>query len=268
MKAWDRHFLDASPLFAPLRAHGAGAATADWPTLAELQALLDGRGVTSGGGVALRLTPQAERALTFAERYEVRLFLKGELQLRPRNWHDLFNVLTWLAYPRAKAALNARHYQAALTQQAQGRLNRGPAQDALTLFDEGGMIVAAGDAELLQDLREFAWKRLFWERRSRVEQRMRWLVFGHALYEKALEPYIGVTGRGLLLTVDAAFLDCSLAEQLAMLDERIAALIADEFVFGNTRDLTPVPVLGVPGVWPANEDPGFYDNAGYFRARP
>ena len=267
MKAWDRCFFDASPLFAPLRAHGAGAATPDWPTLVELQALLDARGVLSGGGVALRLIPQAERVATFEERYEVRLFLKGELQLRPQNWHDLFNVLTWVAYPRAKAALNARHYQAALTQHAQGRLNRGPAQDALTLFDEGGMIVAASDTELLQDLRDFAWKRLFWERRARVEQHMRWLVFGHALYEKALEPYIGVTGRGLLLTVEAEFLARPLAEQLAIIDERIAMVITNESRFGGTRDLTPVPVLGVPGVWPANENPAFYDNAGYFRER-
>ena len=172
-----------------------------------------------------------------------------------------------MLFRSAKAALNARHHAAALVQREQGAPNRSPAQDALTLFDEGGMIVASADSELLQDLREFAWKRLFWERRERVTHCMRWLVFGHALYEKALEPYIGVTGRGLLLPVEPAFLQLPAEAQLAQVDERVAALIADETAFGGTGDLTPVPVLGVPGVWPANEDAVFYDNARYFRAR-
>jgi hypothetical protein len=31
------------------------------------------------------------------------------------------------------------------------------------------------------------------------------------------------------------------------------------------RALAPLPVLGVPGWWPANEAPGFYDDAAVFR---
>ena len=29
--------------------------------------------------------------------------------MRADNWHDLFNVLVWCTFPRAKAALNACH---------------------------------------------------------------------------------------------------------------------------------------------------------------
>ena len=33
----------------------------------------------------------------------------------------------------------------------------------------------------------------------------------------------------------------------------------------STKPFTPLPVLGVPGWWPANEAPGFYDDAQVFR---
>jgi hypothetical protein len=230
-----------------------------------LQALLDEFGVLSGGGMPLRLIEQPPRAKDFDARYEVRLFQTGELPLREANWHDFFNVLSWLAYPRAKAALNARHHLAALAQRETGARNRAPLQDALTLFDEGGIIVASSEADLLDDLRAFRWKRLFWERRQAVESRMSWRVAGHALFEKALAPYVGVTGRGLLIEVDHAFHAWTPHEQRAHLDQRAAAWMASPRELSSARDLTPVPVLGVPGWWPANEDPAFYEDRAYFR---
>jgi len=32
------------------------------------------------------------------------------------------------------------------------------------------------------------------------------------------------------------------------------------------RELSPLPVLGVPGWWPDNERESFYDDADYFRS--
>src|SRR6185295_20299659 len=97
------------------------------------QRLLDERAlaVGDGRGRVLRLVPQGRRSRAFEDRYEARIFLKGELQVRERNWHDLLNVLVWRAFPRAKAALNARHYGALCEQLQSGAPNRGPAQDAL-----------------------------------------------------------------------------------------------------------------------------------------
>ena len=142
----------------------------------------------------LRLVPQGRRRRALEEKHEARTFLAGELQVRDRSWHDLFNLLVWLAFPRAKAALNARHYAALVAQRAAGAANRGPAQDALTLFDEGGVIVASCDDQLLSMLSEFRWKELFWHRRYEARSRMRFMLFGHALYEKALRPFLGITG--------------------------------------------------------------------------
>lgn len=263
---WDKQFLERLPLFEPLRVHGDALAGGDWPALGDLQAAFDARGVLSGSGKPLRAVAQsAARARSFEQRYEARLYLAGEVAIRPRNWHDLFNALVWLAFPQSKAAINARHYHALLACEQAGVVNRGPTQDALTLFDEGGVIVASSAPDLLDALRAFEWKRLFWRERERLLKHTRWMLFGHAIYEKALAPFVGITGRALLFDVDVAFHALPFATQLERLDARAAALIADAAVLNSTRELAPAPVLGVPGWWPANRDEAFYDNTDYFR---
>jgi len=263
---WDPDFLARSPVFEPLRVH-APAFGSCWPTLAELQTLLD-RGVPpvrNAAGLALRVVPQARRRATFEDGYEPRIFLRGELQLRERNWHDLLNVLTWLAFPRAKAAMNERHFHALEAQRGTGMRNRGPVQDALTLFDEGGVIVASSDDRLLALTRGFEWKELFWVRRDDVRARMRFFVLGHAIHEKALEPFPGITARGILVDMPEDLLHAPSPGLLADLDARTAARIGDPSVFSGTRDLAPVPILGVPGWCAANEREHYYDDVGYFR---
>lgn len=269
MQNWDATWISRSPLFEPLGVDGAVLRASHWPELAALQALVSARAIaiTTGSGQPLRLVTQDAGAGAFEDRYEVRIYREGALPLRTHNWHDLFNLLVWIAFPRAKAALNARHYHALLGQQARGALNRGPAQDALTLFDESGMIVVSSDATLLQDLRDFAWTRLFWERRAQVMQRMHWLVFGHGLYEKALQPFVGITGHGVLIDVEPDFHALPLVRQRDFIDEALASRIADTTLFQATRELAPVPLLGVPGWWPANNQLSFYENTAYFRLR-
>ena len=264
---WDPEFLARSPMFEPLRAHAPAAFGAGWPSLAGLQQLLDRRRprVSNAAGVPLRLMAQGRRSRTFEERYEARIFLGGALQVRERNWHDLLNVLVWLAFPRAKAALNARHYAALAAQRAAGAPNRGPVQDALTLFDEGGVIVASCDHELLDCLRGWRWKELFWSRRARLPARMRFHLFGHALYEKALQPFLGITGRGIVLTAGPDLLGAPLSEQLAVLDAALAAHLSDPAKLAATRELEVVPVLGVPGWHARNGNELFYDDTDYFR---
>lgn len=274
MQYWDADFINRSPLFEPLRAcgvtgvHGAvscSARSAQWPEMTALQAMVNARGIVTGGGQPLRLVAQDARGGAFEDRYEVRIYREGELQLRAHHWHDLFNLLAWMVFPRAKAALNARHHHALLEQQASGTRNRGAAQDALTLFDESGVIVAATEPDLLQAVRDFEWKRLFWEHRERVIHRTRWFIFGHALYEKALQPYEGITGRGVLFNVERGFPALPLAAQLDLIDGMLAQRLAAPAFFTATRELAPVPILGIPGWWAANGQASFYDNTAYFR---
>jgi hypothetical protein len=179
--------------------------------------------VVSGGGTPIRFVPPAASA-----QYEVRIFETGDVQTRPDSWHDLFNALVWLVFPKTKAVLNRHHCEEIRARR--GERLRGTARDVLTLFDEGGIVVAAADPELPALLREFRWKELFWRRRAQVLRSMRFYVFGHAIYEKALEPYKGVTAKALILDVTPGLLDAPIERQLSELDARAADY------FSGTRD--------------------------------
>jgi len=259
MNEWNKAFAGQSPLLITLRAAAQQLAGNDWPARLQLQEVIAQADIHTASGLPLRLvSPAAGADLS----YERRLYARGELEFRERNWHDLFNVLVWLTYPRAKSALNARHHAALPANKAGGR---GPVRDALTLFDESGVIVVSADAELLDMIREFRWKPLFWERRAAVLAGMDFLPFGHALCEKALAPYKGITGRGWLLEVELDFLGLPLAERLKQIDDRLALQIADPQVLRHTHELAPLPVLGVPGWCADNEQSVYYDDRDHFR---
>lgn len=259
MDQWNTAFAEQSPLLTVLRAAGRQVAGADWPALSRLQEIIARAGICTASGLPLQLV---SRAAGVDASYEQRLYARGELEFRERNWHDLFNVLVWLTFPRAKAALNARHHAAPPSGKTGGR---GPVRDALTLFDESGVIVLSVDAELLSMIREFRWKPLFWGHRSSVIAGMDFLPFGHALCEKALAPYKGITGRGLLLEVSRDFFELTTVERWAQIDRRLALHIADPQTLQHTHELAPLPVLGVPGWCAGNEQSAYYDDHDHFR---
>lgn len=263
---WDPHFAQRSPMFAPLASYGAAlAGFSEWPPLSALQALVTARQVTNSRGEPLRLVPAEPQAGP----YEERIYSCAELAVRERNWHDFFNVLAWLIYPRAKAGLNERHFHAAQREResnAASQGNRGRVRDALTTFDESGAIVTSLDAELLAELSAFRWKTLFWQKRERASAAMRVFVFGHALFEKTLEPYVGLTAHACLFLVDPDFNAMSLESQLERIDVLLAQRLHDVRAFATPQALAPLPLLGVPGWWPGNEAETFYDDTRYFRS--
>jgi len=217
--------------------------------------------VASGGGAPIRFVPPAASA-----QYEVHVFETGEVQTRADNWHDLFNALVWLAFPKTKAVLNGHHYGEIRVRR--GERLRGTARDVLTLFDEGGVVVASADAELSALLREFRWKELFWKRRAEVLRSMRFYVFGHAIYEKALEPYKGVTAKALIVDAAPELLEAPLEQQLTELDARAADYFSGTQALASTRNLSPLPILGIPGWEPANAREEYYDDRAQFRPAP
>lgn len=262
---WQPGFLNSSPLFAPLRVHAQSLdAHNDWPDLATLNALLAARAVHNRNDQPVQCVAPSTRATRWQDRYEPRLYFEGALQTRARNWHDLFNALVWANFPQTKAALNALHYRYAQTQAAGA--NRTRAQDVLTLFDEGGIIVASDRADLLEHIRAFRWKTLFWQERATVAAHVRFFLFGHALYEKALAPHVGLTAKGLLLSVEPAFFSAKPTTQLAHVDAQAAVALAQPAILASTRALAPVPFLGYPGWSADNAVESYYDNSDYFRA--
>ena len=130
---------------------------------------------------------------------------------------------------------------------------RGRLRDLLTLFDEGGALVACADEGLNALIREFHWKELFWERRARVRAAMRFIVLGHATLEQALAPRPGVTCKALFID-PAGGADAQAADWL----ERLPA-------DASPRLLAPLPVFGFPGWLPEGERAEFYGDERFFR---
>jgi hypothetical protein len=260
-----RDALLQSVLFAPLHPVIATLAQDGFPSLADLNRMLSVHQPSVASGCQLSFVAQGVGRLAFESQYEPRCYLTGEVQTRQENWHDLLNALVWLTYPMAKAAINVRHFQA-LTQGGLAEASnsqRGAVRDTSTLFDESGVIVACADEELAGLLQNFRWRELFWQRRQAVRERMGFYIFGHGLYEKALQPYIGMTGQGLLLPVVQEFFSWTIEQQRAHLDGRLADFLAGSC--RTTRELSPVPLLGVPGWSADNESESYYDNTAYFR---
>jgi len=266
--SWNPEIIFRTAIFAPLQRAFRDLSPEAWPDCEVLNAIAQQRLLCNAGGMQVRFVPQSARQQAFEDKYEPRTFLRGEIQMRAENWHDLFNALVWLTFPQAKAALNRRHYEALCAQRAAGSANRGPQQDALTLFDEGGIVVATADAQLADLLRGHAWKALFWQRRAELSGKMAFYVFGHALYEKALQPFDGITGRGVIFDCGADFFRQPADLQLGELDARLAQSLAEGGQFTATRKLAPVPILGIPGWCTANAAGSYYDNTDYFRPPP
>jgi hypothetical protein len=258
-------WIDAlsAPIFEPLWPSLERLPSGRFPRHEELNAIVESS-VISGGGAPIRFVPP----LSFKEpsaQYEIRIFETGQVQTRPDNWHDLFNALVWLTFPRTKAVLNRHHREQIIARR--GEPLRGTVRDVLTLFDEGGVIVGAADAGLCALLRDFRWKELFWTHRADVSRRMRFNVFGHAIYEKALEPYKGVTAKALIVDVAPALLHAPAGRLLAELDARAEHYFSETQALASTRSLSPLPILGIPGWELSNAEERYYDDVSQFRPR-
>ena len=255
----------ASPIFAPLAASIDALPSDRWPTHAELTALA--QAVKTGRGRPVRFVKPRERSDRERPYYERHIAETGEVETRSANWHDLFNALVWIAFPRAKAAINAQH-AAILAEggEAEAR-RRSPERDALTLFDEGGVAVASRSPELLRLLVDFEWKELFWRRRAELESSVRFFAFGHALYEKALDPYLGIVAKTVFVPVNDFFFMSAPQSQAQTVDEMLAAHFSRRARFQSPKAMAPMPAMGVPGWHPRTDEEAFYDDPDHFRGK-
>lgn len=266
LSQWNRDELLDSPLFAPLHAILQRLQGAHLPSLSALNDLLARQPeIKVQSGRQLSFVGQGLGKLAFESQYEPRCYLNGEVQTRENNLHDLFNALVWLTFPHSKAAINVRHYRALTEMVPLSQTQRGSVRDMATLFDESGVIIACAKPHLAGLLCEFKWKELFCSHRDEVESAMGFYVFGHGLYEKSMRPYVGMTGQGLLLAVTDDFFTWPMAQKMRHLDERVAAYLNEKSHCRDTRELTPVPLLGIPGWSDDNMRGEYYDNQKYFR---
>ncbi len=250
--------------FASLKPLLDGVPHGTWPQASHWNALSADRGLRTLSGAALHFVHPSEPTLSAID-FERKIYATGAVETRAL-WHDAFHACTWLTFPRTKARLNALHVQDGLDSSPN---RRSALRNLVTLFDEGGLIVASSDATLLDLIRHFQWRTLFVERRTHVLEQMDFVVFGHALYERLLNLHHGATGRGLLLQVSSDYFAASPTERLAMLEERLCAwfLMASTALSApSTALLHPVPLKGIPGWARENADPAYYDDTTQFRA--
>ena len=239
-------------MFSPYQPEIAALALDDgFPQLATLNALADARKLVNAHGLPLRFTlPDKPLA---ARDYEQQILQTGCIPTRTDTWHDVMNALVWLRFPHFKADLNAAHAEAIATET--GAL-RGRRRDMLTMLDESGVWVVSNSVSLCDLLRHREWQTLFWTQRAAVTTHMQFVVVGHALLEKMCQPYAAITGKCLLLEVDA---DLNSVEAQASL-----ALAAIQ----STDQLAPLPLMGIPGWDPHNAHAAYYANPAVFRPRP
>ena len=199
-------------------------------------------------GVTRQFVPQS--TLPPGQAYEQFIFDTDSVPTRD-NLHDFFNGLCWLRFPLTKARLN--QLQAEQIAVAGVAPQRGPVRDALTVFDENAAFLSAPqplwDALLARD-----WRRLFVDLRP-LWQEAQLVLFGHALLEKLVYPRKPVTAH--VYRAQPAM------NSIADLDAWVAQDLSADKLAG--KPFAPLPVLGVPGWWPENQNFSFYDDSLVFR---
>ena len=195
----------------------------------------------------VRFVPQAH--LPPGQAYEAFIRDTGQVPTR-EGLHDFFNALCWMHFPQAKLRLN-RLQAAEIARAGVGQV-RGPVRDAATLLDENALLIQTPEP-VWQALQEHRWHDALVRHRADWAQTRLW-AFGHAALEKLVRPYKSITVHLWRVpdALPAQALDAWLAQDLT--PQRLSA-----------KPFSPLPILGVPGWWPANTDPGFYQDSTVFR---
>ena len=256
--SWDPSFFLKSPAFWPLEffaKHFMDLET--WPSLKEFNYFPS----RDGGQNAPKFIEQSgkQKVIDYIEQ----IACSSEVPSRENNWHDYLNMLCWQAFPQTRLAINALQ-MAALSRQSEeerGR-SRSAELDTLTHLDECGVAVVSSSKAVLDGIRNFAWQEVFIKDRNIFATSVDVVIFGHGLYVQCLAPFIGMTGRCLLLECDVEYFGQSSRQRLEETDQLVAQHIGS---IRTPQDLSPLPLLGIPGWHADNEDRRFYENQSYFR---
>jgi hypothetical protein len=222
-------------------------------------------GLQNHHGLTIRFVPQA--ALPPDTAYEEFIGASGCVPTR-ENLHDFFNGLVWQTFPLIKRELNA--LQAAQIASAGIKQSRGPARDAATIFDENAALLVVREGEpgraLVDGLRAHGWHDTLYLKRASFGaggDAEVWL-FGHALMEKLVAPRKAITAHTRVLFAPDAWFGLDWEDRRAWIDLQVAGQLCGEGL--ATSAFTPLPVLGVPGWWPA-QDEAFYLDETVFRPK-
>lgn len=239
------------------------AGAADWRAALNSAALA--RQLTNFQGIPVRFIPQEE--LPPGTPYEAHIGGTGKVPTRD-NLHDFFNALVWLTFPKIKARLNQLQFEHLQTSALLGPETtlysvggrRGALRDAATIFDENAALLISQDPTLQASLAAHCWRSVLLERRGEYGSRYQVILFGHALMEKLVRPYKAITAHCFAVSCEVL---PQPEERVIWLDRQVSARLSPET---SNSAFFPLPVLGVPGWWP-NQDEAFYADPSVFRPR-
>lgn len=248
------------PWLAPIKPMAERVLQADsWAAV--LTALACSKDLRNAKRLPIRFVPQTDLPAGVA--YETFIYETGGVPTRD-NLHDFFNALVWLTFPRIKVMLNRLQAneiaRRALEVQAAHQV-RGKLRDAATIFDENAVLFLTSDQAFSSFLRHHQWQEMFVKRRQQFDRHCSVYLFGHALMEKLVTPYKAITGHAWVVHTPPEFFALPESAKLAWLDIEIAHQLEKGL---NTTDFSHLPVLGVPGWWPA-QDESFYADSSVFR---
>lgn len=232
----------------------------DWPSFEWLNGL---RALKNLQGLDIRFTPNSELE-DESRYYEAIIFETGQVPTREQNWHDLFGAFIWCLFPKTKALLNELHIQEI---ELHGTKQRSKKRNAITLFDECGVVLVVDNDEIIENLKSHEWLTAFHEQRAQWGTRYLPFMFGHANYEMMTEPFIGLTGKLVCIKVTSDFYTMDLQQQYQFIDEQLYTMIKEQGLLEDNKKMSPLPLLGIPSWYDENENKHFYDNIDYFRPK-
>ncbi len=221
------------------------------------------------------ITQNYFNSLANTQAYETHIAKTGQIPTRD-NLHDLFNAWIWFTFPKTKAMLN--RYQAMQIAQDGISQARGRLRDAITIFDESGAVFVTSDKLIANALKEFDWHntlvkpREHWDnpidKNSKTNVTTAVYIFGHATLEQLVEPRKPICSHCKIILVDDDFFKLTMAKRMSYLDKRLVIEVAEWLEQDNVkpRDLSPLPILGIPHFWDENKDKTFYEDTFVFRS--
>lgn len=222
-------------------------------------------------GTDTPLTFVSQDDLPHGTAYEQHIFDTNNIPTR-NNLHDWFGACVWSVFPKSKAVLNHVHIREMVHDDKAGGRNR--VRDAITVFDENGAILVTKDKSVAAALKDFDWQnalvnpRATWHNPAAISEQesSQVIIFGHALLEQLITPRKPLCSHTLIIEVGDEYFAKDLAGRLDYLDGILSTRLNDWLVAGATpRDLSPLPILGVPHFWD-NGDASFYDDVFVFRS--
>lgn len=228
---WEANFLAGHPLFRPFERIAEPLRAEEFPSASDYTRLCEGERVRRTPDLAPLTFVKMEKKPRRQRRSEVRLeglydgsiALRGEVFCLEASYHDLLNAVVFAAFPRSKRTLHARQF-AALERWADVTAARLPGkrtreQDALTIFDEGGVVLAMSDEA------HEAWQK------SRTQTQLVpesddiiALLFGHALLEHLLEGHLAIRASAVVCVLKAPLVGDALLNEV---DRQLTARLSD-----------------------------------------